>query len=501
MKQSVIGRLASALLVIYLTSVSSPIAVAFTEGTIPVQPNVPAEGTTPVELELEDTALVLTGCASPNAFVTIFEDNNPVGTVIAGADGRFEKKIVADGPGLMNVKAYFDDVNGRTSSTITQNISLAAHQNTVLNVMLPTTIEHEPEPVVVGEFLIFRGTACPFALVNVTLDNNFTLAAKADERGNWYIIADTSNFFVGQHTYHALSSVGSLISDKTEKYQVKVLDPSSGRGDSQEDPLLTPPEILDPQDGYLTSTPDVVVSGIGPTNTQIEIIVDGKVVGSVFTNAIGEWSFKLFMSANQHVVQARSCRDGKCSDLSNSVRVYYNGDFGLCSITFELDKYRFFGMRENDGIDLDLLFRSGTPEYDVLIDWGDAVVEHITLYRADPIKLHHVYSGLGQYNGIITIRDSENCTHTQYFSVDVSNRNQFDAWWLLLLPALLAGAWAIYMALTFRERRRVSRRARAQKRNRRSAGLPPIRHFPSTPFSTRETKRSEGTGRYSRRDR
>lgn len=464
---------------IYLLSVSSPVVLAIGED-IPVPPGVPVETSTPIELEVPETTLTMTGCASPNAFVTIFDDNTPVATVVADSLGRYEKKINAEGPGLKNVKAYFEDVNGRTSSTVTRNISLSAHQNTVLNMLLPTTIEHEPEPVVVGEYLIFRGTTCPYALVNVTLDNNFTLAAKADDRGNWYVIADTSNYFVGQHTYHALSSVNSLISQNTEKYQVKVLDPSDGRDGGQADPLLVPPEILDPRDGYLTSTPDVVISGIGPTNTQIEIIIDGLVVGSVFTNAIGEWTFKMYMSADQHVVQARSCRDGGCSDLSNSVRIYYNGDFGLCSITFELDKYRFWGLSEQDGIDLDLMFRTGVPEHDVLIDWGDAVVEHITLYRNEPIKLHHVYESIGQYNGIITIKDANNCTHTQYFSVDVSGRTQFSPWWLLLLPALLAAAWAVYEALTWRSRRRLAQREARRQGQKRPAGFPPIRHFPSS---------------------
>ena len=411
---------------------------------VTVPPGTPTKTKSKVELDVPTTSLTLTGCASPDAFVTIFEDNKPIGTVTADTNGRFEKKIVTDKSGLLNIRAYFDDVNNRTSSTVSRNISLASQRNTVLDLLLPTTIEHEPEPVVVGQYLIFRGTTCPFALVNVTLNNNFTLAARADRRGNWYVIADTTNYFIGQHIYHAISSLGGTISSPSEKHQVKVIDPSRRSEGGNRDAELTVPRILDPPDGYLASTTDVVVSGIGPANSQIEIVIDGQVIGSVFTNSLGEWNFKLFMGANLHTVQARSCRDGTCSDLSESVRIYYNGDLRLCSMTFELQEYRFWGLRQNESIDLDLQFRTGTPPYEVQIDWGDAIVEHATLQDSEPIKLHHIYKDLGQFNGILTIRDDNGCIQAQYFSIDVSESARISSRWLLLLPGLLTGVGAIY---------------------------------------------------------
>jgi hypothetical protein len=184
------------------------------------------------------------------------------------------------------------------------------------------------------------------------------------------------------------------------------------------------------------------------------------------------------MNNDQHVVQVRACRDNSCSELSNSVRIYYSGDLNYCSLNFELTKYRFWGINQNSGIDLDLSFFAGNPEYDVLIDWGDANVEHLTITSSDPIKFHHVYGGLGQYNGSLTIRDSNNCTHTQYFSVVVDDSNPIPTIVLYFIPPGLITIWAIYiMALLSRRRERQSKKQKELTKPR-GHGLPPIRHLP-----------------------
>src|SRR5690606_20509297 len=136
-----------------------------------------------------------------------------------------------------------------------RNIHLSAQKDTALDILLPTTIEHEPEPVVAGNYLIFRGSTCPGSLVNVNIDNNLTLAAKADSKGNWYVIANTDNYYKGGHTYDAASSLASQISPKTQKYQFNVTGtgPAPGEPPSQ----LTPPVITEPADLFLSASNQV----------------------------------------------------------------------------------------------------------------------------------------------------------------------------------------------------------------------------------------------------
>ena len=366
---------------------------------ITVPSGVPTSDSTPVILNVPDTTMTVTGCASPNALVNFFNDNVLVGTVVANSVGQYSKTITGQDFGLHNLKIYFDDVNGRTSSTISQIISLSAHNNTVFNIFLPTTIEHEPEPVAIGDYLIFRGSTCPLSLVNVIINNNYTLAANSDIRGNWYVIADTS---VAQ----------------------------TGGGQN-----LVPPQITQPRDGYLSGSNQVSVTGVGPTNSQIEILVDGKLTGSIFTNFVGEWSFDLNLTKELQTVTARTCSKNKCSELSNPVKIYYNGSLA-CGVGYILKDYRFYGLHEKSGIDLKVSFVNGLPAYDVLLDWGDATVEHMTIYKNDDIN--HVYRDIGQYNGQITVNDSRNCKYTQYFSVEVTPKPDNSWWWIVVITMAIA---------------------------------------------------------------
>lgn len=403
----------------------------------PVPSGVPTSLGPQVHVTVPDTQLTLTGCAAPNAFVTIYSGNQPVGTVVADSGGRFSKTITAHQGGLQNIKLYYDDVNNRTSSIVTRNISLTPHSNTAFDLLLPTTIEHEPEPVRVGNYLIFRGTTCPFALVNVIINNNFTLAAKADQRGNWYAIADTSNFYVGAHVYEAVSDIGSLVSERTHKYQFTTIGPNSGRR-SAEPVDLTTPYITEPANDFLSSSPLITFRGTGPSVTPVEIFVDGKPAGSVFTNAIGEFSFLLTMTSPRHVVTVRACHDNRCSSFSNSVAVRYAGNLNDCSMRFTLDNYRFFGLKSDSGLDINIQNLVGRPAYDVLVDWGDTTVEHFSLLDDNDTRWHHVYKQPGKYNAVVITKDSSDCAYTQYFTVDVADPPGPNWFWIGLITSFTA---------------------------------------------------------------
>ncbi|HEX9679334.1 MAG TPA: Ig-like domain-containing protein [Candidatus Saccharimonadales bacterium] len=440
---------------------------------VPVPSGVPTEAPgTPIKVGVPDTTLTVSGCSSPNAFVQLFDNNTSVGTAIAGNSGQFSKKIVIDNDsaGLHNIRIYYDDVNGRTSSIITQNISLSSQSNTALNLLLPTTIEHEPEPVALGSFLIFRGTTCPQSLVNVVINNNFTLAAQADQRGNWYVIADTENYYVGSHTYDALSSKNGQLSPKTQKYLFTTV--GDGSGPLPRRPELTIPQIIEPVDQFSTNSRAVTVRGTGPINTQIELYVDDQLEGSVFTNAFGEWSFIFTMQRQLQTIRAKSCFNQNCSELSPGVQIRYIGPLAfcddtntgqtananrlvlaetdevviqscVCSLNFNLAQYRFFGIRKGAGLDLELHNIIGAVNFDALIDWGDATIEHLTLVSHDALKLHHIYKQSGQYNGSITFTDAQGCLQTQYFSAEVG-QGALNLWALLIIPTGGAVVYGLY---------------------------------------------------------
>lgn len=225
-----------------------------------VPPGVPtpAPGTS-IKVGVPDTSLNISGCASPNAFVELFRNNVPVGTTTADSQGRFFKHLTVTNSdaGLQSLKLYYHDVNNRTSSIVSRSVNLAPQSQTDIDILMPTTIEHEPEPVRAGGYLIFRGSTCPGALVNVSLDNNLTLAALADSKGNWYVIANTDNYYKGGHVYDAVSHLHGRSSQVTQKYQFNVVGPGQAPGEPPAE--LTTPVIVEPKDLFLSSSRYVTV--------------------------------------------------------------------------------------------------------------------------------------------------------------------------------------------------------------------------------------------------
>lgn len=146
-------------------------------------------------------------------------------------------------------------------------------------------------------------------------------------------------------------------------------------------------------------------------------------------------------------ISARSCYQSRCGEFSDGVRVRYGGDITACKLEFRLRDYRFWGLAANQGLDLALSQLSGSQTYDLLVDWGDATVEHLTFPDGHLPRFHHVYNNYGQYNGSVAVGDGDGeCQSIAYFSVLVTPGNPPN-WWLLgVIP--LAGA-TVYLLASF----------------------------------------------------
>lgn len=393
----------------------------------------------PVTVGVPATALAIRGCASPSAFVQVFDNASSVGAVVADSRGQFSKTLTydIDGTGLHTVKLFFDDTSGRTSSVVNATASVNVQATTPLNLLLPSTIEHEPEPVAIGSFLIFRGTTCPNALVSLRLDNNQTLNTQANDGGNWFIIADTEQYYVGSHVYKVTTRLGNQTSLSSHVYQFTTIGTPSPR---PVQPSLAAPIILEPLDGYLSSTPLIALRGTGPPNAQLELLIDNQPSGSVFVSANGEWNFNLTMNSALHTITARTCYNGRCGQLSQPVRIRLAGDPNLCRSPLSLQDYRFYNVRPNQGIDLTLV---DPPKAEGLLDWGDTVVENLTLVSADQTRLHHIYKGVGLYSGSVSLSQN-GCSVIRHFSVQVTQVSPFWGWWLIA-PALLLSLVIVHL--------------------------------------------------------
>ncbi len=421
--------------------------------TTTVPSGVPTEAPgEPVQLSVPEGTLTLSGCASPSAFVTIFQDNTPVGTVVANNFGRFSKLIGSQDFGLSKIQAFQEDRFQHISSTAEFSTSLDAHEDNSLEVFLPPTVYHDKDPAVIGEYLTFRGFTCPGATVNLNINNNFILVATANSLGNWWVIADTSLYALGTHTYSVVAQLNSQVSEESDQYIFRTARRFPGDQGNLYPSELTTPQITSPKDRSLTSTRQVTVGGIGPSNTQIELFADDQLVGSAFSNPNGEWNFRYTMTNSQNSLKVRACADNTCTDFSESILVFFSGDVSSCTPLLEIDPVRIWGLRRNDGIDLNMIIKSGAPQYEILLDWGDATVEHITLYRSNDTSYHHVYKDIGQYNGSLTVEDAQGCKETYFFSVSVTKDFYNVPWVLIIFPAALISLVMSLLHYIYRQR-------------------------------------------------
>lgn len=421
--------------------------VSADDGTTTVPSGVPTEATgEPIRLTVPEGTLEISGCASPSAFVTIFDNNTPIGAVVANNFGYFSRLIGSQGHGLTRIQIFQEDRFQNISSTAQFTTSLKAHEDNFLSVFLPPTVYHDKDPVVIGDHLIFRGFTCPNARVNLNINNNFTLVDTANELGNWWIIADTSLYALGTHTYTVIAEVNGQLSEESDTYIFRTAQRFRGDQGNLYPSELTTPRITSPKDRSLSSSKQITISGIGPANTQIELFAGDRLIGSAFSNPLGDWNFIFNMTDSQNSLTTRACIDDTCTEFSESVLIFFSGDVASCRPLFKLEDYRFWGLRRNDGVNLKIDLLSGQPPYQVLLDWGDGNIENITLHRDKDIAYHHVYKDIGQHNGSITIEDSRGCQNTHYFSVSVTKDFQQTPWAIIITIATLV---SLVAALTY----------------------------------------------------
>jgi len=387
----------------------------------------------PVSLSVPDTELLVQGCVAAQSLVTISDDNTVVGTDTSNADGLYSRLLVSQTPTIHVIDVFYEDPEGVVSDPTSNLVALPTQTTTVHNAYPPPTVNHSPLSVEAGQSITFRGYTCPGATVSVVVDNSVTYTAVAGADGLWTLEVDSINFTQGVHAYRVSAAGPGYATDSTLNRQFTVVGAQDAGPSVDTTPaealvdLSQSVEILTPDDGFRTNTRNVLVSGVGPANAQVELYADGVLVGSVFTNAFGEWSLVLSVLGTSQVLEARACSGSRCGQISEQVEVFYvasSTDAGECRVRIRLQKYRYTNLQSTRGIDITLEITEGWSDeqrYDAVIDWGDLAVDHHTV-EAQTTVLHHTYSQPGHYNGTVSVGNDPECRDTVYFSVEVVDR-------------------------------------------------------------------------------
>jgi hypothetical protein len=392
----------------------------------------------PVELTVPETLLKIEGLASPNALVTIKESGSVIVSTTADDFGVFSTSFVRTA-GLHTITIDYVDVNGSKSLSNTQTISVQPQQTTAVEVFLSPTINRGSSGVVsLGSVVQLRGYTIPNALITLRIDyNSFVFETDSDSNGFYEFLVDSSLIGEGKYIANVITTSGASISDVSRNI---IFEIQTDSGPSTPDIIvapsqLPPPTAQSPNDGAVIDGNKVIISGDSISNAQINIYENGKQIGSVFANEFGKWSFEYTATSSPVTLSFEACIDGRCSVLSKTLTLFFNGLKTSCDINIILENYRFWGISSNELIKLNL--ETISDNVVVEINWGDGTIERFD-YDKNINAFENVYKSAGNYNGSISVTNQKNnnCKQTRYFSVLVSEKNKdnnFNSFLLFLL--------------------------------------------------------------------
>lgn len=405
----------------------------------------------PVKFTVPGTSLTIKGFSSPGAFVKIFDGDTLIGTTIADGNGRFTKQFSSMSSGLHNFKMLYEDIAGNKSDTVRQTVNVRAQSETGVEYFLPPTVLVNPGSINEGGIVTISGYTIPNASVDIIIDGGSNLLNPvADKNGYYSISIKTDGYYFGNHSLNVKSKQGGLTSYQSLRRSFIILPPedeTNSQSSKVTSQAIDPP-IIKTNNGSIQSDDNpTLISGTALPNSQIIIFIDGEAVGSTFSGPDGRWFFNVYITKTSQVLRAITCIDDICSDYSNLAEVVFQGDINKCKdLRFMLEDYRFWAISKGKGVDVNLKSINGASPFEVLIDWGDDVTEKFNRDTDRNFSVHHIYKNVGQYNGSITLSDSEDCEYALFFSVDVQSKG-VNLWLLMSITPLLL---VIYIVLKHR---------------------------------------------------
>jgi large repetitive protein len=266
------------------TGTNSSIISFTVSSTVPATPAAPvlASGTSP----LNDNTPDIKGTATPNSTVTVYVDGNAVGTATADASGSYTYTLPATGDGPHAITVTATDAADNTSSP-----------SPALNITIDTTPPAQPLitqviGAVVTDFYTLNDNT---PTLKGTAEANSTVTIYANGQPQGSVTADASGNF--SYTF------SSALNDGSWGVSVRATDAAGNNSFySNQANLLIDTRAPDAYAPSLTSinvnnvtadnTPDIAGNEYEP-KAVVTVYVDGNAVGTVNTDATGNYTFTL----------------------------------------------------------------------------------------------------------------------------------------------------------------------------------------------------------------
>lgn len=391
----------------------------------------------PVELEVPATTISLEGRASPNALVIIGRSGSTIASVNANALGVFNATFLAN-PGINNLSVFFKDSANLESKTIFKSISAQSQQDTSSSVFLSPTISTPNRGgIKLGSIIQVRGSTVPNATVKLSVDfGSKVYTTQSNSLGEYEYLINSLELGEGSRSASVTSQKDGLESSTSKdiKFNIVGEDQPSTPDLVTSPEILPPPLLISPPDGSTIDGNKVTINGESLPNAQINIYQNNELIGSVFANEQGKWSFEYVASSSPVTLTFEACVDGRCSVFSKSITLNFSLPTS-CKVDFSLEEYRFWGLSVDEKLRLNVNYvGNGTT----VVNWGDGTEERFSINNNPNLIIEKSYQKTGNYNGSIKISNGD-CVEEKFFSVSVnstdSNNNRLI--WIAIILLLI----------------------------------------------------------------
>jgi uncharacterized protein (TIGR03382 family) len=255
-------------------SAANNFTVDITAPAAPVVVNPPNNST------IDDNTPAISGTAEANATVTVTVDGNVVGTATANSSGQWSYQLTP-AQGLSNgqhsARATATDAAGNVSGNSNTNTFTVD----AIVPAAPVVVNPKDGSLTNDDTPTVTGTAEAGSTVSVTIDGTVLGTTTADGQGNWtYTLTPAQKLMDGSHTVSAVATDAAGNASARSNQNTFTVD-ASGPG---------APVIIDPKQNEKTgSTP--TITGTAEANSTVKVFIDNVLVGTVTTDAQGNWSF------------------------------------------------------------------------------------------------------------------------------------------------------------------------------------------------------------------
>ncbi len=258
--------------------------------------------------------VTLTGVGTPGSEVDVMVDGMSVGRTTIAADGTWS--LDAELP-AGDVVVSAQAVRGGETA-VSDAISFSIDPRFVV----PTV--NLPDGELTAGTVSLTGTGTPGSTVDIVVDGDVVGTTVVGDDGSWSFDLEWPEGGEYELSVRTLDTNGNLLAET---------DPTTMTVAALE---LDGPTIDIPDGGF--SAGQFTLSGTGTPGTDVEIVVDGDVVGKTKVGDDGTWSFDFDLPEGEYEVAARALdADGQVITSSNSTLISLNPAAAAPAITEPAD--------------------------------------------------------------------------------------------------------------------------------------------------------------------